>query len=102
MVLTRPQKRESCLRRFTIAERGKLIRASEIGEYVFCARAWRLRAGGVEPSSGHAARAAGTDWHREHGRGVASARRLRRLASVAALLAALLAVVILALRWQAR
>ena len=85
-----------------MSERGKLIRASEIGEYVFCARAWWLRIEGVEPASGHAARAAGTAWHREHGRGVEGARRLRLLASAATFLAALLALVIFALWWWRR
>jgi hypothetical protein len=41
----------------------KLIKASEIGEYVFCARAWRLRLDGYEPTSGQRARRAGTKWH---------------------------------------
>ena len=77
----------------------KLIRASEIGEYVFCARAWRLRVEGVEASGWGEARERGTTWHREHGRGVRGASNLRRLAQVAAALAAALALVICALRW---
>jgi hypothetical protein len=85
-----------------MAKRGKVIRASEIGEYVFCARAWRLRVEGVEAGGWGEARARGTAWHREHGRGVVAARRLRRLASVATTLAALLALVIFALWWWRR
>ncbi|MDT7602025.1 MAG: hypothetical protein QOF61_22 [Acidobacteriota bacterium] len=81
---------------------GKLIRASEIGEYVFCARAWRLRVEDVEASGWNEAREAGTAWHREHGRGVASARRLRRVSTIATLLAALLSLVIFALWWWRR
>jgi hypothetical protein len=84
-----------------MAERGKLIRASEIGEYVFCARAWRLRLEGVEAGGTGEARARGTAWHKEHGRDVRAARKLRRLASVATALAALLALVIFAL-WSLR
>lgn len=81
-----------------MAQRGKFIRASEIGEYVFCARAWRLRAEGAQTSGGqHEARAAGTAWHLEHGRGVAQARRLRRLAASATVAAALLALAIFTL-----
>ena len=80
-------------------ERGKLIRASEIGEYAFCARAWRLRAEGVDAGGSGAARAAGIDWHRRHGRGVEGARRLRGIATLATALAALLALVIFALWW---
>jgi hypothetical protein len=80
------------------AER-KLIRASEVGEYAFCARAWRLRAEGVDAGGWSEARAAGKAWHRRHGRGVEGARRLQRLATLATLLAALLALVIFALWW---
>ncbi|MFL6230948.1 MAG: hypothetical protein ACJ741_19405 [Pyrinomonadaceae bacterium] len=85
-----------------MAERGKLIRASEIGEYVYCARAWWLRVEGVEAGGWSEARERGTAWHREHGRGVASARRLRRLSTLATALAALLALVIFALWWWRR
>ena len=78
--------------------RGKMIRASEVGEYVYCARAWRLRREGVERTRGHEARAAGTAWHLEHGRGVRTAARLRTLSAAAALLALLCALALLALR----
>jgi len=77
--------------------RGKMIRASEIGEYVYCARAWRLRREGVEQTRGHEARAAGTEWHTEHGRGVTAAGRLMKLSSAAALLAALCALALIVL-----
>jgi hypothetical protein len=82
-----------------MAERGKLIRASEVGEYTFCARAWRLHVEGVEAGGCNEARAAGTAWHRRHGRGVEGARRLRGLATLATAFAALLALVIFALWW---
>jgi hypothetical protein len=78
-----------------------MIRASEIGEYVFCARAWRLRVEGVEASGTGEARARGTAWHKEHGRDVRAARTLRRLAYIATMLAALLALIIFAL-WSLR
>ena len=81
-------------------ERRNLIRASGMGEYVFCARAWWLRTQGVEAGGWSKARARGTAWHREHGRGVKSARRLRRLAAVATVLAALLALAIFAAWWR--
>jgi hypothetical protein len=83
-----------------MAKQGSLIRASEIGEYVFCARAWRLRAEGHEPTRGQAARAAGTHWHTEHGRSVRRARRLRLLAAVSAMLALVVAILILLLFWS--
>ena len=55
-------------------ERLPIIRASELGEYVFCARAWWLRrALGWEPE-GHARREYGTLLHRRHGRALAGPR----------------------------
>jgi hypothetical protein len=78
---------------------GKLIRASEIGEYVFCARAWWLRVEGVEAGGWSEARERGIAWHTAHGRGVRSARLLRRLAGLATALATILALVIFALWW---
>ncbi len=80
-------------------ERRGLIRASGMGEYVFCARAWWLRAEGVEATGWAGARERGTAWHKEHGRGVRSARNLRKLATAATVLAVLLALAIL-VRWS--
>ena len=77
--------------------RGKLIRASEVGEYVYCARAWRLRREGVEQTRGHEARAAGTAWHTEHGRDVTAASRLGQLSWAAGLLALLCALALVIL-----
>ena len=74
-----------------------MIRASEVGEYVYCARAWWLRREGVEQTRGHEARAAGTAWHLEHGRGVTTAARLRKLSAAASLLALLCALALFAL-----
>lgn len=49
----------------------KTIRASEVGEYLYCARAWWLRrALGWEPA-GHERRERGTIYHERHGRAVA-------------------------------
>ena len=84
-----------------MGERRRRIRASEVGEYLYCARAWRMRADGVEPTSGREALAAGTRWHRRHGRDVVRARRLRLLAACAAL-AALALLLLLALLWLRR
>jgi hypothetical protein len=77
----------------------KLIKASEIGEYVFCARAWRLRIDGYKPTFGESARQAGTAWHQQHGRTTRNARRLRRVASFAGLLAIVVAVLLLLFWW---
>jgi hypothetical protein len=58
-----------------------VIRASDIGLYVFCARAWRLKADGYE-SQNRAEMAAGTEAHQAHGAAVATAQRLQRLSLV--------------------
>lgn len=72
-----------------------MLSASEVGDYVFCARAWWLRAQGHEATRLQAARDAGTEWHLAHGRTVASARRLRLAATILLLTAALCALLLL-------
>ncbi|MGD1994442.1 MAG: hypothetical protein PVI59_14710 [Anaerolineae bacterium] len=72
-----------------------VIRASEVGRYVFCARAWWL--GSVEglPSTLQEEMAAGEGAHRRHGRRVRASVTLRRTAYLLlalALLAAFIAV----------
>jgi len=70
-----------------------ILRASELGEYVYCARAWWLhRVQGV-PSSNTAALASGQQAHDQHGRAVARSLTQQRLAIVLLGLAVLLAVV---------
>lgn len=83
-----------------MGERGKSIRASEVGEYVFCARAWRLRLDGYEPTMGQSAREAGTAWHLRHGQTVRRARRLRLIAACAIFLAIVVAALILLDWWR--
>lgn len=78
----------------------KLIKASEIGEYLFCARAWRLRIEGYKPTLGQHAREAGTRWHLEHGRTLRNARRWQRVATFAGLLAIIVAVLLFLLWWR--
>lgn len=74
-------------------ERLAPIRASEVGEYVFCARAWWLRrVAGVEPA-GHERRAHGTTLHRRHSRTVVASNLLLGLALGLALAAAALIAV---------
>ncbi len=63
-----------------MADNARLVRASEIGEYVFCRRAWWLHhVQGLE-SAHRAQREAGIAQHIEHGRQVQRAETMRRAA----------------------
>ena len=75
-------------------DKRSLISASEVGDYVFCARAWRLGAEGHEPASLRAARQVGIEWHREHGRGVERSRQFHTAAVIFAALAILLGLLL--------
>lgn len=48
----------------------QIIRASEVGEYVYCARAWWLRRVVGEEPAGRERRAEGVAMHMRHGHGV--------------------------------
>jgi CRISPR/Cas system-associated exonuclease Cas4 (RecB family) len=68
-------------------QRVPIIRASEMGEYVYCARAWWLRrVAGLEPA-GRERRELGTALHHRHGRAVAGSRALLILAGLLAVMA---------------
>ncbi len=55
-----------------------LIRASELGEYVYCRRSWFLSARGVAPSLKQMEKKqAGIEYHQIHGEQVKSAYKLR-------------------------
>ncbi len=72
-----------------------IIRASEIGQFVFCERAWWLGAvQGYRPVN-DAALAAGTLAHARHGRGVAASQRWQQAGYVLLVLGALLGAVAL-------
>ncbi len=60
----------------------RVIRASEIGEYVFCHRAWWLRHVEGYESANVREMAEGTATHARHGLQVAAASGLRLLALV--------------------
>jgi hypothetical protein len=74
-------------------QRDRIIRASEVGQYVYCAHAWWL--GRVEnlPSAHLEAMESGKEVHRRHGRAVRMSLTLRRLGY--ALLISALALVIM-------
>ena len=74
----------------------RVIRASEIGEYVFCHRAWWLhQIQGVE-SANRELMNAGTLHHQAHGRAVIRANVLQR-AAIAFLVFAIFAAILFAL-----
>ena len=68
-----------------------IIRASDIGTYLYCRRAWRYRKNGVE-SENKAELAAGTELHHKHARKAFSALLLRTVGLILLLAAILLLV----------
>jgi hypothetical protein len=73
-----------------------ILRASEVGEYAYCARSWWLhRVQGVS-SQNVAALQSGQQTHDRHGRAVASVQRQRRLAAALGALALVAALAALA------
>jgi hypothetical protein len=68
-----------------------IIRASDIGSYLYCRRAWRYRRDGHE-SANKIELAAGTELHRQHGRKTLSAIMLRGLGLILLLVSILLLV----------
>jgi hypothetical protein len=64
----------------TDSEGGRVIRASEIGRYAYCAHAWWLGSVRGVPSSHRQEMAAGEAAHRRHGQGVRASLWLSRLA----------------------
>lgn len=57
----------------------RVIRASEIGTYLYCRRAWKYQRKEI-PSQNVREMAVGTQIHRQHGRKVAASGCLRTLA----------------------
>ncbi len=73
----------------------KVIRASEIGSWLYCTRAWWYQRQGV-PSSNQAVMDSGTLSHRQHGRTV-FASSLTRLLGWLALLAGICLLIVYSL-----
>ncbi|MGB8215250.1 MAG: hypothetical protein WCE68_17000 [Anaerolineales bacterium] len=69
----------------------RTIRASEVGSYLFCARAWWYQRQGLE-STNQAEMTAGTELHRQHGRTVIASGLTRTLAIILLLVALALLV----------
>lgn len=76
----------------------RTIRASEVGTYLFCARAWWYQHNGYK-SENQAELAAGAQMHYRHGRAVLAAGLLRLAAYSVLLLALILAAVHFSLQW---
>lgn len=72
----------------------RTLRASEIGTYLFCRRAWWYQKSG-QPSQNLGEMAAGSELHYRHGRAALGASCLRVAAYTLMLLALILAVVYL-------
>ncbi len=76
---------------------GQVIRASELGQYAYCARAWWLGRVLGYRSANLENMAAGEAAHVRHGQKVVSSHRLRRWAYVSLALALLAGALLLAL-----
>jgi hypothetical protein len=74
-----------------------VLRASEVGSYVFCARAWWYARRGV-PSASQPLMETGERLHRQHGRLAGSARLVTILAFL--LLAAAIGLIVVSLLYE--
>lgn len=75
---------------------GKWIGASEVGEFAYCSRSWKLASSGVQRINGEAKRERGNKWHHQQGRKVHYSGRLRAVAIFLFLLGVVLVVVAVA------
>jgi hypothetical protein len=75
-----------------VSQQDPIVRASEIGQYAYCARAWWFARVKGYRSANVAAMGQGTARHGVHGRAVEGYHLLRRLAVALIVLAGLLLV----------
>jgi hypothetical protein len=78
--------------------RRHIITASEVGEFVYCPKAWYLKRCGEAAQSPHLE--AGVTYHTKHETGVSRSRRLNRAGKKLGLIALVL-LIIVALFWLA-
>ena len=76
----------------------KTIRASEIGTFLFCHRAWWYQSQGL-PSQNQAELAGGSAFHQRHGRQVIRAEFLRLAGWILLALAIILLAAALTIQW---
>jgi hypothetical protein len=76
----------------------RTIRASEIGTYLYCQRAWWYQSQGA-PSQNQAEMAGGSAYHYRHGRKVVRAGLARLAGWLLLVLALILLVAALTLQW---
>jgi CRISPR/Cas system-associated exonuclease Cas4 (RecB family) len=76
-----------------VSDDDRVIRASEIGQYAYCARAWWLGSVQGLPSTHRREMAAGEAVHLHHGRGVRTSLGLSRLAYIALISAVVVGIV---------
>ena len=76
----------------------RVIRASEIGSFLYCRRAWWYQLQGIE-SQNQSDLATGTEYHHQHGRNVFLARLFRLFGALLLLVALVLLAVGLTLLW---
>ncbi len=74
-------------------ERHPIITASEIGAFVYCAKAWHLQRCGAESQSESLDE--GIVFHHKHGAGISLAERLDRIGKSLALTALMLLLILI-------
>jgi hypothetical protein len=70
-----------------LASASRTLRASEVGSYLYCRRAWWYQRQG-QPAAVTVAQQSGLAWHRRHGRRVLVASGLRTVGWILIVLAA--------------